>query len=58
MPQLRLDLAQRALDRAVELAPDDMPAAFQQLRVVSMRGDTRRCTRGSSRSSTASDSTR
>jgi len=40
MRELRLDLAQRALDRAVELAPDDMPAAFQQLRVVSMRGDT------------------
>jgi tetratricopeptide (TPR) repeat protein len=37
--ELRLDLAQRALDRAVELAPDDMTAAFQQLRVVEMRGD-------------------
>ena len=37
--ELRLDLAQRALDRAIELAPDDMPAAFQHLRVVSMRAD-------------------
>jgi tetratricopeptide (TPR) repeat protein len=37
--ELRLDVAQRALDRAVELAPDDPAANWQQLRVVSMRAD-------------------